>query len=453
MKKYTITIFILFFTFVCQASDSTFLVKKINVIGNKKTKIFIILRELSFKVGDSIKNWNFDANLSRQQVINLFLFNEVFISKNQGGEVTIEVKERWYVWPFPVLEYADRNINQWWLSRDPKRLIYGIELKWHNVRGRNESILLDFKTGYTQLFNVTYKIPFINEKKTWGMQIKAGISANREVWYKTEADKVQFFRDKDRFLINRNYGELMFTHRKKILNYHQFYGGFRNTVVKDTVLTDSVNVQFFYKNQNIQREIYFGYQFVRDKRNFKGYPLKGHYIKAIVEGPIFFDKPSISLKATMSKYLKINTKFYAAFSGTVRYFNFSNIPYSKTMALGYDRDVIRGYELNVIDGNHFALGKSELKYLLLNKKYNFFKQMKNYEQLPVAIYLTGFADAGYVKNENRNTLLNNKMPNTVQYGGGMGLNMVLYYDYCLRIEYSVNRYEKQRFYFSFITAI
>lgn len=453
MKKFTIAIFFSFYLNVCFSNDSCFTIKKINIIGNKKTKDFIILRELTFKIGDTICQWQQAKETSRKQIINLFLFNEITIDKTQNGDVNIQVKERWYVWPFPVLEYADRNINQWWLTKDPKRLVYGIEFKWYNFRGRNETILLDFKTGYTQLFNLTYKVPFFNAKKTWGMQLTTGISANREVWYKTEQDKLQFFKANNLFLINRNYGEIIFTHRKKILNYHQFYGGLKNINVKDTILSDSVNNQFLRSKNNQQQEIYLGYQFIRDKRDVKGYPLKGHYIKANIEGPFFIQNAGILVKLSAAKYLPISKRLYSSAIGTFRYFNLNNIPYSKIQALGYGREYIRGYELNVIDGNHFALGKAEIKYQLINRSFKFASYIKNYEELPFALYLTSYYDIGYVKNDNAQMLIKNIMPNNWQYGTGIGLNAVMYYDYCLRIEYSINKQETQRFYVSFIASM
>ena len=84
------------------------------------------------------------------------------------------------------------------------------------------------------------------------------------------------------------------------------------------------------------------------------------------------------------------------------------------------KDYIRGYELRVIDGSHFALGKFELKYRLVNANYKFATGVKNYEKLPVCVYLTGFIDAGYVRNfrEMRQASGNNLLPNSLQNEGG-----------------------------------
>lgn len=459
MKKILTLFFIgLSFGAYSQTNDSSFSVKQINIQGNKKTKDFIILRELTFKAGDKVQNWNEQMEQSRKQLINLFLFNEILITKNDSGMVTIHVTERWYFWPIPMVQLGDRNFNQWWLTKDPARLIYGIQLRMFNLRGRNETMLVDFKTGYTQLFNISYKVPYFNKRNTWGVQLSFGISANREVWYKTENDKVQFFRDNDLFLINRRNVELNFTHRKKFFHYHQVYGGYRYTGIKDTIYSNEVNSNFLYKaGRNFQEEYYIGYQFTYDRRDFKGYPTKGEYLKASIEGPYFIEKNTgvfpVRIKVTAAKYMQIHKNLFAAIGGTARLFEIDKLPYNRTQALGYGKDFIRGYELNVIDGRHFLLGKSELKFRLINRKYDFMKKVRNYEKLPLALFLTTYYDAGYVWNSDEAVKLTNKMPDSYQYGTGVGLNLVMFYDYCMRMEYSINKYQQHRLYVQFVASI
>ena len=201
-----------------QTLDSTFTVDSIHIDGNKKTKVQIILRELSFKKGDTIHNWSYHQAQSRKQLINLFLFNEIALRK-VGNTINIDVKERWYIWPKPELEYADRNFNQWWLSKDPKRLIYGLNLEWYNLFGRNQTLTLNLINGYTKMAGVNYKVPYFNKKQTWGMQFVAQYSSNKEIWFKTANDKVQFFRDQDREMIRRSNAERSFMHRPQILSY------------------------------------------------------------------------------------------------------------------------------------------------------------------------------------------------------------------------------------------
>ena len=85
--------------------------------GNRKTKYYIIERELSFKRGDSI--YMSDLVLAfakaRERLINTRLFNDVVISlKGFRGfliDVEIDVKERWYIFPLPYVRQVDRNLT------------------------------------------------------------------------------------------------------------------------------------------------------------------------------------------------------------------------------------------------------------------------------------------------------------------------------------------------------
>ncbi len=445
-------------TSFAQTVDSSFRVDSIHVQGNRKTKTAIILRELSFASGDTIQNWAYHSEQSRRQLINLFLFNEIKLSRD-GNTVHIDVTERWYIWPIPELDYADRNFNQWWLSKDPRRLIYGINLEWYNMRGRNETMVLSLISGYTRMAAFSYRIPYFNKKQSWGVQMSAHYSSNKEVWYKTENDKVQFFRDNDRDLIKRRNAEVIFTHRKKIFTYHHFFAGYRQTSIADTVATYEVNQNYLLYNQNSQREQYLGYQFVYDKRDFKGFPLQGTLVKLNIEGSNYdftaHDFQTLMLKASVSKYVKLAQNLFGSANITARYYSNTYPQYSRIQALGYGKDYIRGYELFVIDGNHFGLGKAELKYRFLNRKFSFLPGVRNYGILPVSLFISSFFDYAYVNNNTESkTLVNsNHLPNSWQHGGGCGLNIVMFYDYCARIEYSFDKQLNNRFYLSFVAAM
>lgn len=455
-----LTIFLLAFASnaLSQVVDSSFSVKEIIIDGNRKTKSSIILRELTFKSGDTIQDWKYHSEQSRKQLINLFLFNEIQLERG-GDTVFVHVTERWYFWPIPILDYADRNFNQWWLTKDPKRLIYGVDLSWYNLRGRNETMVLNLVMGYTRSAGLMYRMPFINKRKTWGAQLNMSMNANREVWYATKDDKVQFFSDKDRQLIRRKSAEITFTHRKKFFGYHHIYGGFQQIDVSDTVLSDEVNRVYLLDGKRSQLELYLGYQFVFDKRDFKGFPLSGHLLKLVAEGSSFPGAnngfQTLTFKASYSNYRPLGGDFFASMHGTLHWYSNAYPQYTHTQALGYGKDYIRGYELNVIDGSHFALGKAELKYRFMNKKYEFISKIRNYEKAQVAMFLSAYFDAGYVVNQWNldGSYLSNRLPNTMQNGGGIGYNLVMFYDYCMRLEYSFNRQLNSRFYISFVAAM
>ncbi|MBL0054572.1 MAG: hypothetical protein IPP29_25400 [Bacteroidetes bacterium] len=89
-----------------------------------------------------------------ENVMNTSLFNfvEIHVTPQDitGADITIIVKEKWYVWPFPIFEGVDRNINEWWQTKDFSRVNYGMYLLHENFRGRKENLQINARFGYSQ---------------------------------------------------------------------------------------------------------------------------------------------------------------------------------------------------------------------------------------------------------------------------------------------------------------
>ncbi|MBC7426490.1 MAG: hypothetical protein H7321_08130, partial [Bacteroidia bacterium] len=434
-------------------------VDSINITGNVKTRAQIILRELTFKTGDSISYTDNNFEQSRRQILNTNLFNEVVIY-SKDGIVFIQVSERWYVWPIPVIHIADRNFNQWFLTRDYRRVIYGLQLKWYNLRGRNETMTLTLAGGYTKEAGISYKIPYINKSKTLGLSFAFLTSKNKEIWYKTDLDKVQFLRSNDNILIKRLGVEASLQYRRKIFLYHNLTAGYRHTNISDTVIKNSVNPGFLLDGTH-QSEIFQAYSVVYDKRDIKGYALKGFYFKGEITNTVLSPGTQnyqyFMLKGYAAKYFKLAPRWYTGIGAGGRYTTVKSLPYNNIRALGYNADYLRGYEYYVIDGTSYGLAKSNVKFKLLEKKYYTKKLIKNYREVPAALFMTVFYDAGYVvKTGNTFNEINpgvNKMPGAFQYGYGTGLDVVLYYNYVVRIEYAINRYNDHFLYLHFIAPL
>ncbi len=438
-------------------SDSFFKIEKIIILGNKQTKENIILRDLEFKTNDTIKinNWAKIKEKSRLNLLNLFLFNEVEINRNEDNSITIKVIERWYIWPIPVVKLADRNFNQWWLTKDPKRLIYGIELKHNNIAGKQHQLYLYALGGYTKQFDVLYKIPYWNKALNWGTHISFGINSNKEIWHKTIGNKVTFFRDNDKEIIQRYYANIKIIKRTGINQYHQYYLNYKNIKVADTVLNYAVNNHYLLdSNSNQQFELGIGYQYTLDKRDFRGFPLSGYYFRINSYLP-YFSNQKLALKIeNIATYFKpISKKIFGSIGFYGRYYSLKYMPYSLAQTLGYAREIIRAYELNVIEGQNYVLFKQEIKYRFFHKKVKVKEIIKPYNQIPIDIYLSFFSDQGYVETNSLHLSKENSYNNSWQIGYGLGINTIAFYDYCLRIEYSVNKHLFHRAYLSFIAPI
>jgi hypothetical protein len=92
---------------------------------------------------------------ARQQLVNSRLFIEVVVAlKSIRGylvDVSIDVKERWYIFPIPYVKPVDRNLSEWAKQGyGTDRLNYGFKFTHYNLSGRNDKLRLWLITGYSK---------------------------------------------------------------------------------------------------------------------------------------------------------------------------------------------------------------------------------------------------------------------------------------------------------------
>jgi hypothetical protein len=440
-------------------SDSLIVIRNINISGNTITNNAIILRELLFKTGDSIAIADLDKKIknSSENLMNISVFNFVTITPEINGNsviININVTERWYIWPIPQFDIADRNFNTWWRTKDFSRVNYGVDLTVYNFRGRNETLEFLLSLGYDEKYGIAYKIPYINKKRTLGIQFLGNYFRNHEVAVNTRNNKIEFFKD------SKNYPKTSYavaggiTYRRNIHNSHLLQFGYENYSFADTLL----KLNSAYSTQKALNAHYlnFYYQFKNDFRDYKPYPLQGHYFDIeISKSGLSLLKNEItdffSIKSTYRKFWKTNQRIYEAIGFTACIS--PKYPYYVQNGLGFGRDYVRGYEYYVISGQGFGLLKTNLKYNLLSQKItkiNFIKTEK-FNTIPYAFYVNLFADAAYVYNNEED--IYNSMTNSLLIGSGIGLDFVTYYDKVLRLEYSFNKKGESGIFISFMTSI
>ncbi len=114
-------------------ADKLVVVNEINYTGNKITKERIISRELMITAGDTLTYSELEKRLekSRENLMNTSLFNFVDVidslSSSNGIKrhiVSYKVIERWYIWPLPIFELAERNLNSWWETKDFNKIAF-----------------------------------------------------------------------------------------------------------------------------------------------------------------------------------------------------------------------------------------------------------------------------------------------------------------------------------------
>jgi hypothetical protein len=459
-KGILVILFFLSFTVSSIYGKNTlFRVSNIILEGNKITHDNIIYRELEFKVGMQYFQVELDSLMakSRENLLNRSLFNFVTITPSFAGNdcsITVKVTERWYIWPMPILDFADPNFNVWWQTKDFNRLNYGLRLEIQNFRGRMERLNLVAQGGYDKVLSVSWSIPYLTKKQFMGIMLGGGYSFNHEVAYTSENNNRVYYNAGSQYARTGKFGFLGFTFRSKFNFLHSLTLHFDHVSFLDTLLI--LNPELTPGNTTYN---YFsiGYRYKQDFRDSKQYPLDGYYFD------VGFDKVGFGIfnddinywqaSFTFDQYINLYKRLFFAYNLSAKYTNGSGQPYFMTSGLGTDGIEIRGYELYVIPGQRFTVIKSNLKYQIIKPTDITIKWIKTikFNKLFFALYFNYFFDVGYASDFLYYE--ENSFTNQLLWGTGVGLDVVSYYDIVLRFEYSLNKYGQTNFFIGFVAPI
>lgn len=453
-------LFFFLFSFSAQAQDEV-TIGSLKFEGNNITKEKILLREITFREGQTIPKDKLAGHLERSKsnVWNLSLFNFVEIDTCHFGpneiEVVVRVTERWYVWPIPFVEFADRNLSEWWETKRWDRLDYGAVVKWSNFRGMNENLVLHLRFGFTYRYELRYEIPYLDRAQRWGIGFKGGYEQGHEVAYGAEGNKRVFYKNPNRFIRKEAYGAVTPRWRPNLYNLHKLEVGFTHAWVIDSIT--ELQPEYFGAGQNLSRHFSIEYEVVRDFTDYSNYPLKGYWLRFRVrkDGFRILDSPVDVLSAHIefSKYWQLHKRWFFAHSQKIKVSSTNDQSYSLQRGLGYYEDFVRGYELYVVDGQHYGLLKTSLRWAILpmrKVKLKFLKSEK-FNTLPLAFYANLNFDMGYVIDNQFNQ--GNPLAGTLLLGGGLGIDVVTFYDIEWRAEYSINKNAEHGFFLHFTKHI
>ena len=442
------------------SSDTIVQISSINLVGNKVTKDRIIFREIEFEVGEELILSDLDSLItkSQQNLMNRSLFNFVNISKeikNSNCSIIVSVTERWYIWPIPIIQFADRNINAWWEKRDFNRINYGIDLRVDNFRGLMENLNIILQFGYDIKVGMKWRIPYLTKNQVFGMGLEGGVQLNHEVAYQTIDNKQQFYNSPSGYAQQNTYGGVSLTFRPEYNYLHGFNIGFNQFIFQDTIT--EINPDF---GSGATEYNFFTiyYSFKLDYRDYKPYPLLGTYFDFSVKkqglGIFNSDVNDISLSASFDHYFRIYSRWYFAYNmGGKVSSEQQQLPYFLKSGLGYHPYNIRGYELYVVDGQQLGIVKSNFKFAIVPRtsfNINWIKSTK-FSEVFFSMYANLFFDFGYVRDVY--TYEQNPLANQMLYGMGIGIDMISYYDIVLRFELSVNKQKHTGFFISFVAPI
>lgn len=435
-------------------------VNNIYIIGNQKTEKNIILRELDFTT-DYYYDWETFLGILKadeQKIYNLRLFTEVEVTPLFTGdeevEILISVKERWYILPSLIFQLADRNFAEWWTNqgRDFSRVNYGVRINHSNVGGRNEKLRLMAQFGFTKAFDLLYSKPYIDKNQKHGLAMQLTYADQKTIPIESEYNRQIFFTNETEDILRKTFSSaLRYTFRRTFYNFHFVTLGYNRTWVSEDVLVE--NPDYFQHEGNNLRYMFLQYSFRHDRRDNVAYATDGELLQMTGTKYGLFsneDINEIELNIIANKYIPISDKFHYAGGLTGTWFLSNRQPYTLVRGIGYNPNFIRGYELNVIEGQQLYVQKNSLRYKFLDVAFdisNYFR-LEQFSTLPFKMYFSANFDHGYVTDRN-NIPENARLTNKYLLGYGAGIDIVGFYDAVLRFEYSFNNQGEGNFFFNF----
>lgn len=447
-------------------------IRSVVLAGNVRTRDPIVLREMALHTGDTIRMADLPGKLAWDQRkisnTNLFVTVDVAVSNapvrdslsgiadSLAGDfvpavdIVVTMKERWYVFPAVVFELADRNFNEWWYDRhrDLSRTVYGARLDYKNITGRNDKLTAVFQLGFTRRLLFSYARPYIDRAQRIGLRFDISETTNREVPYRTFLDKWVYGSGNGEVRERFSTG-VGLTRRDGFYKFHNLDLRYNHTLIADSIA--QLNPDYFLNSRNRQNYVLLSYGFTYDRRDNVAYPLQGVVfgISATQLGVLPTDDLHVTeLTAGITRYWPLGGKFYANNSLRGRVALPTRIPYYNLRGLGYGQDLVRGYELYVVDGQRYGLFKNSVKYQLFNTvKQLRWLHVRQFNTLPIAAYLTAFGDVGYVSStvaEQYGSLRANRW----LVGSGLSLDVALSYNLVMRFSGSINREGQRGFFFN-----
>ncbi len=318
----------------------------IKIKGNEITEDFIILRELTFEVGDTLTPKK--LSFARERVYSLNIFNEVqlkLFNANGKNILLIEIEESWYIYPIPFVTLKDRDWD---------KISYGIAVKINNFRGRNETLRGVLALGYDPSLSFSYLNPNISSNLDLFFNYQMGFNQVNNKSLTAEELAGGSFEQKIYF------AKVIFGNR---------FGSYQRLSL--TVGFDYVETPFYIpgisvSNDRIDRTWIVGLSYVYDTRDLRQYARKGSFAFFIYEfkGLGFNDIDYKIGIADLRNYYRILDRLTIKGRMAARITR-GNVPYNNYSFLGYSQR-IRGHWEELSEGNDLYIGSLELNYWILD---------------------------------------------------------------------------------------
>ncbi|WP_345267197.1 BamA/TamA family outer membrane protein [Nibrella viscosa] len=434
------------------------LVESISITGNKRTKDFIIRREMDVQPGDTLwlasLNERLQANARRIFNTQLFVSAQVQVDTAQrtSADTTtlalqVVVKENWYIWAAPYARLNDRNLNEW-IDRgsDFRRLNYGAFIDHENLFGRMQKLEFVFETGFTDRFTLNYNVPYLTKGRNLGLFSQLRYQTLANVAYNTIGNQLNFIYE-DAALLRQFEGRLKLRRRQGFYSFHYADLGYQQTTISESLR--ELNPFYLQPEQTTQRFMTLGYTYRYDRRDNINFALKGRTFIADLRRMGLLptdDFESWQFRLAYADYYPLGRNWFGNYMLKAKAFTNPDVPYNLLRGIGYEEDVLRGYDLYVVNGSAYVSGRANIKRELFRRTFPLgFIKWRQFNTLPLNLYLTAFTDWGYVYNRYPDRL-SNSLTNRWLRSAGIGLEINTWYNAVVRFNLSRNTLGQTNFF-------
>lgn len=476
--KLFLLIAVLMVAFAVKAS-AKICISSISIQGNKTTKNSIILREIPMKVGTyiSVEGLEYKIQQSKENLKNTSLFNDVAITyeldtitdrtilcmleehvlqnptHNTGDKIIfctlkISVSERWYYWPLIGIKLEDRNLSSWLKDLDLNRITFDAGVKIDNMWGLNHTVTLSGRFGFEKGVKFSYNDISLDPKGIHSFSIGVYSRFNKTINIDCINNKPTYAKSYNNYLEKNAGGSFTYIYRPEIRVHHRASLEYNYRRLNDSVLMYNKD---YYGSESLKNHEYsFKYRFSFDHRNYAVFPTEGYYIGVTAKGSTSnnFNFWYGNVIADGQYYHKIAERWFckSALRLSTSYKNKKAYIYDR--AIGYDNVNVVGYDLYVIDGQHYGTFNNSIRFLLMPEKVvslNFLSALSKFYRIPFTIYLSADIDMGYVYN--KYSTASNSLQNRYLMGAGIGIDILTYYDIVFNVTYAYTLMKEGGFFF------
>ncbi len=406
---------------------TSFVVSGIRIVGNTETKDYVILNELTFKVGDKINRKVLDYNRDRIYGLKIFNFVDILTDNQKNKKrIIIVVKETWTIFPIPYFYFRKNSI---------KYSSFGINFLYKNFRGRNETVTANFGFGLEPNFYLQYDNPnFIYRNLIFGLQVGYTSFFNKSVdFLKISGED---FRYKGLYV--------GFTLGKRFDIFHKLEFTFR---YRYFMLNKPWANRFFASGSDKDYEPMLALSYIYDTRDLVLRSRSGSFLNLFLGyfGIYSEDISFTDFSFEYRKYIRFSKRLDFKYRIRNRYLLGSKVPIYEKSYIGYN-DYIRGHLHDVEEGRNMFLASFEFGTPIVDE-YNL--QLKlpflpmSLTSARIALDLNAFIDVGNTYDSFSDISIKRKNP----FGYGLSLKLFILPFNALRFEMAFNELGKMEFIF------